>query len=115
MKRRLFNLVAILSLLTCGSTAGMFFLGGLLSPPAPRSWVLSLPNGDQLYFNRDEAMLQRSDGHGGFPDLFEVFYMWIAIPTAIPPIWWLIDWINRRDRSGNRSGFPVVGQRGPDH
>ena len=114
MKRRMFNLVAILSLLLCASTAGMFFLGGLINPPAPRSLMLNLPNGDRLYFNRDEAMLQPSDGHGGFPNLAEVFYMWIAIPAAVLPIWWLINWLKRRDRNRMRSGFPVVGHRDPD-
>ncbi len=108
VKRRLFNLTALLSLLVCSVTAGPVFLRGLITPPPPPGWVVNLSNGDRLLFNTDEVMLQRWDGHGGFPDLAEVFYMWIAIPAAMLPIWWLANWIRGRDGRRDRSGFPVV-------
>jgi hypothetical protein len=114
MKRHLFNLTSLLSLLLFALTAGIFFLGGLITPPAPPGWVLNFSSGNRLYFNTDEVMLQRPDGRGGFPNLAEVFYMWITIPAAVLPICWLINWLKHRDPNRDRSGFPVIRHGDPD-
>lgn len=86
MRRRLFNILSVVSLLLCVATLGPFIIGGVFRPHGSITW----PVGNYvLMFNWDQIHIYRYPTGGNTGPLAEVFYGMVGILAAILPGIWL--------------------------